>query len=249
MLGYAERTGRTAVFARKPDDSWEHKGSQLRITDWFPNIPVREDLASLNWCVIREQQENAFTYMPVPDFPGEHVFLEGFFQSEKYGPAVLANPPSTLSLPAGLESQDWSKTFFFHVRRGDYLHPANAHHAVDLSDYYRQAFARMPEGSQCFVVSDDMPWCRENLPTLLASEEAAKHWCWCPEDATDVEAFAAMIRCELGGICANSTFSWWAAFFQRQRTVSQRAVYMPRVWGKPPLPEVRDLHPVWATVI
>lgn len=243
-LGYAERWGYEPVFWEEPRSSWEHKGSQFRIQAMFPHIRVlgAEDRVG-EWLILKESPEACYTYVPLPYAGGKNVKLEGYFQSDLYGPSTFPTPSSPPPLNAALIAHRWSDTFFLHVRRGDYLDPANAHHAVDLAEYWRTCMREMHEFRTCFVVSDDMDWCRELVG--IVGDAWRGQWLWCPE-VSDVETFFWMRACR-GGICANSTFSWWAAWYIRRRIGAEATVYMPRVWGYS-MPPTRDLYPAWALV-
>jgi hypothetical protein len=252
MLGYAERYGHTPVFIEKPRIGWEHAGrSAFDMSALFNNIPVLTKTVA--WNIVKEPVDAAFSYIELPAYHDEHVLLEGYFQSDRYGPSDgmrLLGAPSG-SLHPALIPHNWSSTFFLHVRRTDYLHPANAHHRVDLVEYYRECLRRMrlSEGRTCFVVSDDIDWCRRELPGLLPGWQG--EWLFCPPTISDAETFFWMTACGLGGICANSTFSWWAAYFLHRLKGAAAAVqlFMPAVWGHPPLPPARDIHPPWATAV
>jgi hypothetical protein len=196
---------------------------------------------------VKESWDSIFTYNPLPHSGGRNIKLEGYFQSDLYGPSTFPTPPSPPALSAELIPHRWSNTFFLHVRRGDYLHPLNAHHAVDLTEYWRTCLREMPAECTCFVVSDDMAWCRRELVGIVGDCWKGE-WLWCPEGLSDVETFFWMRACGKGGICANSTFSWWAAWYLRRRMGSEATIYMPRIWGYPPLPTTRNLHPAWALV-
>jgi hypothetical protein len=91
-----------------------------------------------------------------------------------------------------------------HVRRGDYLDPEMPQRPCPPS-YYSQALEIVladDPTTQVVVFSDDVLWCRRELPV---------------QDAIFVEGnpdwldLTLMTRCE-HHICANSTFSWWGAF-------------------------------------
>ncbi len=247
-LGYAERYGYEPVFWEEPKSSWEHKGSAFRIRAMFPTLRVltEAERTQLPWLHMKAPHEAAMTYIPLPSpqSPAQNVLLEGYFQSDLYGPSQFPTVPPPPLLKPEFVCHDWRRTFFFHVRRGDYLHLANAHHAMDLRAYWRTCLAEMPADLTCFVVSDDMAWCKENLGAFVGNREVL----WCPADASDVETFFWMTACEAGGICANSTFSWWAAWYVRRRVGSAARIYMPKVWGTYPLPPPTHLYPAWALV-
>jgi hypothetical protein len=255
MLGYAERHGHTPVFIEKPRIGWEHSGqSAFDMSALFDDIPVLTKTVS--WNIVKEPADAAFSYIELPAYADEHVFLEGYFQSDRYGPSAgmrpIGAPPGPLH--PSLIPHNWSSTFFLHVRRADYLHPGNTHHRVDLIEYYRECLQRMAgddggKGRTCFMVSDDIEWCRRELPRLLSGWRG--EWLFCSPTISDSETFFWMTACGLGGICANSTFSWWAAYFlHRLRGASATVqIFMPALWGHPPLPPARDIHPPWATAV
>ncbi len=256
-LGYAEQHGGTVVFWEEPHSSWEHKGSAFRIRDMFPHIRIlTEKERQETWVTITQPWDAIFTYIPLPSPPpppppssNNRIKLDGFFQSDLYGPSTFPTVPLKSPLNATeFIAHNWRSTFFLHVRRGDYLHPANTHHVVDLQDYWRKALRYFdPAKHTCFVVSDDMAWCQENLRRIVGSAWTGG-WLWCEPHLSDVETFFWMTACEAGGICANSTFSWWAAWYIRRR-VATPVLCMPETWGYPPLPPTRDLHPDWAKCV
>jgi hypothetical protein len=106
-----------------------------------------------------------------------------------------------------------------HVRRGDYLLPH--HHFCILGlDYYNEALSHFMDEVEKYhfvVFSNDIEWCRQELiegdmvtfmppgaedfPSAAASESA-------------VEDLIVMSMCD-HNIIANSSYSWWAAFKNR----------------------------------
>lgn len=100
-----------------------------------------------------------------------------------------------------------------HVRRGDYVD--NPSHLVLPLSYYREAidfFYNTKENPVFYIFSDDIPWCREYLKgsNLVHLSE------W--------EDFELMRSCK-HHIVANSTFSWWPAFFNKKAVV-----VAPSIW-------------------
>jgi hypothetical protein len=246
MLGYADRHGHTPVFVRPwiaANDS--HPGPKT-ILDFFPEIPVLEQ--ELDGCTALVSTDNdAFTYIELPHVEG-NVCLEGCFQSERYFPRTRLQPRllQYAHMPALLGDTPLGDTplAFMHVRRGDYLGPYTAHHRVDLTDYFRRALSTVGTHVRILVCSDDIAWCRAELPRQYSDIVSYDRWIWMPNEVSDYVTLAAMSRCDAGAICANSTFSWWGAYFG-----SREYVTMPAKWGHPPLPPARDLYPSWAILL
>ena len=246
VLGYAERHGHVPVFmAAAKDERWEHPESTLRIRELFPDVPVLNQWTA--WITLKERPDNAFTYKELP-YVNNHVMLDGYFQCHQYAPktplALLPLQSPVLQTELSLLLHDWPSTFFLHVRRGDYLHADNAHHNVNLEAYWRQCLSAQDPSWTCFVVSDDVAWCQQTLPGLLP--EWKGRWLFCPTSCSDAETFFWMTLCGKGAICANSTFSWWAAYFLHHHTADSATCWMPRPWGHPPMPPACDLYPPWA---
>lgn len=232
MLGYAERHGHTPIFVKKfiqPSNYTNVDATSL--STLFPTIPTL--YGTVDWTEMNMKPEDAFTHIDLPYSP-DHICLIGFFQSELYFPrngiqctlSAVPVPP----LP-------YENAAFLHVRRGDYLSPYTAHHRVDLTDYYRHAIQFLPVGCHIFVCSDDIPWCRTELP-LLCGDGAVLEFI----DCDTITTLAIMMRCRYGGICANSTFSWWGGYFNH---TPSSIILFPDTWGYPPLPPIRDLYPSW----
>jgi len=234
MLGYAERYGHTPVFVTSLlHDEPSHPGP-YGITELFPAIPVVSETTATE---LRERHEDVFTYRPLPRVTGS-VTLNGYYQAHQYFPTVPIPVPSLLA-----HGPRRPTTYFFHVRRGDYLNPLCAHHNVPLQRYWERCLSLIPVGNETrfLVCSDDIPWCKATLPALLAPWITSHQWEFF--EATDADTLANMIGCEQGGICANSTFSWWAAYWIQNK---EKRIFMPATWGFPPMPVARDVWPPWA---
>lgn len=141
-------------------------------------------------------------------------YYDGYWVSCRYYEQVRDefNASFKASVLAGVHDLDIYRRIvdcnscFIHVRRGDYVGHGKY---LDLSstDYYRNAVNHVLERRNdisWFIFSDDIPWCREHMGELV-------------KDATFVEYpsqnpicdMLLMAGCTVGGIIANSTFSWW----------------------------------------
>ena len=237
MLGYSERYGHKPVFVKE----WVHANAKQpggeRVCDYFPEILTISG-ESVSWTEVREEFVSAMTYRPLPFIDG-NVKLCGAFQSQLYF------PKSAISLN-GVTGCDWGRpTVFLHIRRGDYLHPFNRHHYVELANYYEKALSLFDSDCGIVVCSDDLAWCKSTLPSRYPFVRADR-WIWFSGD--EYATLAAMMGCTLGGICANSTFSWWGGYFN---PAHDKLIVMPDKWIQAGhgLPQAIDIYPAWAVKV
>ena len=239
MLGYAEKHGHTPVFVK----DWIHINNHVgphNIHDYFPSIQTIR--LEPGWTLMEEPADGGYTYFELPAVD-KNVNLKGFFQTEKYFPKRGIQRPGILG---GLESR-YSGYAFLHVRRGDYLLEVCKHHYVDLRAYYRYALAFFSGAeTRILVCSDDITWAKANMSSLYGDLILASHMEFF--EGSDYETLRAMTACSRGGICANSTFSWWGAYWNVGRG-GGGMYFMPGRWGHPPLPPAMDIHPPWATLL
>ncbi len=243
-LGYAEKYGHVPVFVDSMMDERSHPGPK-RICEYFPELQTKNSV--LNWITVEESRAGPYTYSELPNV-ADNVRLRGYFQTMKYFPTAGVPRPAILR---GLEAR-YKNFAFLHVRRGDYLLPICKHHVVDLTNYYRYALSLFADSTtRILVCSDDMEWCRTNLVARYDDLISAERWEFLDKDANDYESLRAMTACGKGGICANSTFSWWAAYWNVGRAQPSGDAFftMPSVWGSHPLPPITNLLPPWAIAL
>ncbi len=178
-------------------------------------------------------QKNGYETLVAKAKAGENIYINDFFQSEKYFAGieadlrtdfVLRKPMSPAAQNAALLIARDSFAVSLHVRRGDYVSNAatNAHHGSCDIAYYEKAVAQMPAGSTFYVFSDDIAWAEANLklgrPTIFVSKP----------DIKDIEEMVLMSKCR-HNIIANSSFSWWAAWLNAH---PNKIVIAPKVWAR-----------------
>jgi len=111
------------------------------------------------------------------------------------------------------EKLNLKNTVALHVRRGDYV---NSHFGTfyELSnDYYEKAIDIVTNGSYDFnilVFSNDIEWCKNNL-TLKQYPNIT----FMNQNSGYVDLIL-MSLCD-HNIIANSSFSWWAAFYNKNK--------------------------------
>jgi len=168
--------------------------------------------------------ENGFHYIPIPHMEG-NVKLIGYFQSEKY---FIEHKKEILDL---FEIDDKTKdnltkkygnilsldTCSIHVRRGDYVGVQN-YHPVQPISYYERAVKIVGDDKHFLVISDDINWCKENFTFLKNKTFSSNN--------LDYEDLYLMSMCN-NNIIANSTFSWWGAWLNRNKN---KQVIIPSKW-------------------
>lgn len=248
-LGAAERSGRKVIFLL-PRCSENSHGSFDTIFKMFPSIPIVETAPS--WHMIPEEKGGHYTYTPIEIPEGKNTVILGYRQSPKYFPSypitvdwesLLKEKAAQIRAEADLDTEEARiSTVMFHVRLGDYLVLKN--HQQELGDYYVEALQRVRPGQRLRLFSDEPHLCQKmveqlakhlNLPFTVANVRS------------DAESLYEMSLCQGGSITANSTFSWWGAYFAHQQNKKHWATY-PERWGHG-MPVPRDLIPDWGIVV
>lgn len=162
-----------------------------------------------------------------------NVYVEGYWQSEKYFISVRNNllnefaPKITNNESFELIKNHITETnsVSIHVRRGDYVSnkKSAAWHGILGVNYYMRGLDLLKqsyEDFKVFIFSDDSQWVKANLSlsvdTYLVSGRGL----------SEVEELILMSTCK-HQIIANSSFSWWGAWLN---TYSGKNVIAPKRW-------------------
>lgn len=180
--------------------------------------------------------EPHFHYWPGLDRITPPCYIDGYWQSFRYFSTEAALIASDFTFRLELQGDndrvsrmidEHPQSASIHVRRGDYVsHPSAAkHHGTCGVEYYREAMAYLSTRSakpiRYFIFSDDLEWARENL-ALPSDAVFVQH-----NRGTDSHFdLQLMARCR-HNILANSSFSWWAAWLNRN---NEKMVVAPRRW-------------------
>lgn len=161
---------------------------------------------------------------------GDAIFLEGYFQSEKYFLKYEDNirKDFTIKTPLKPITEDLIKkiksinSVSIHIRRGDYL--SNTLHNTSKEEFYIKAIEiieKKVDNPVFFVFSDDMAWVKLNF--TIKHEVVFVDF----NDAlSNFEDLKLMASCK-HNIIANSSFSWWGAWLNNNKN---KIVIAPIKW-------------------
>jgi hypothetical protein len=195
---------------------------------------------------IRYIKERQFHFDPAFFHFPDNVYLEGYWQSEKYFKKVetLIRQEFQLRVAPGDRVQELAgriregNSISIHIRRGDFAsNPAtNATHGVCPDDYYQRAvetIIRQMDDARFWIFSDDPEWVKGNItlnnPSCCVSDYHFRYY----EDMY-------LMSCCRHHIIANSSFSWWGAYLGSD---PGKIVIAPRSWFKKPDIITTDLLP------
>jgi hypothetical protein len=180
-------------------------------------------------------------------------YLEGYWQSEKYFNDHANSIRTDLEFKPELDKENSlilskiisSESVSLHVRRGDYVSSAstNSFHGTTDENYYNQSIAMLrskAKNIRFFIFSDDIEWCKNNLRVPPESTFIAHN--------TGVNSFKdmqLMSKCK-HNIIANSSFSWWGAWLNRNKN---KNIIAPKQWFNDATVNTSDLIPSgWVTL-
>jgi hypothetical protein len=160
------------------------------------------------------------------------VYLDGYFQSEKYFKPIENLLRRELTVKENLikhlatykEKLQQQESVAVHIRRGDYAQKKMLEiHGLQPPAYYNEAIKKMAQKLNrpfFYFFSDDIEWVKANI-TLDHPHEFITGF-----TQTAIEDFYLMTQCK-HTIIANSSFSWWAAWLNNN---TNKIVIAPAKW-------------------
>lgn len=193
---------------------------------------------------IKEKEFNFYqNFHNLPD----NIYLDGYWQSEKYFLDIENNIRKEFSVinPLTSTSKDLAErvknceAVSLHVRRGDYVSDpkTNSVHGVCGIEYYCNAIDMIHEKIEkpCFFIfSDDPEWACCNIKPDAPTTYVKHNDC-----SKDYEDICLMSMCK-HNIIANSSFSWWGAWLNEN---PEKTVIAPKKWFNSKDMNTRDLLP------
>jgi len=157
-----------------------------------------------------------------------NIYLNGAWQSEKYFKDIRKELLEIFSLKnqfikfkENLKSEiKNSNSVSLHIRRSDYLIKSHKYKICNLQ-YYKKAINKIiltEKNIKIFVFSDDIEWAKNNLKTDFSAIFINGN--------KDYEDLILMSLCK-HNIIANSSFSWWGAWLNKN---PNKIVIAPKNW-------------------
>jgi len=229
-IGYSIKHGHSPVFNLLKS---EHEKSLDYAEHCFHNLPKG---FVENASTVTEEEDGLYRNTQLFN---SNVSFYGYFQSPRY--FVDEDYIAQLLSCSTEDEKDIRKryadmlkknTVSIHVRRGDFLSPLTYpdwQPTVPV-EYYEKCLS-MVKHDMILCFSDDIEWCRRNLNFKnLFFVEGNSSW----------EDLFLMSLCN-NNIMANSTFSWWAAFLNKNK--NKRIIFPSKWFGKKCKYKTNDMFP------
>lgn len=163
----------------------------------------------------------------------KNCYYDGYWQNEKYFENIKDEIIKTFKFPElDQENMQLGKqlqscvSVSMHVRRGDYLTDPLFRGTCKL-EYYKKAIKYIEEkvSPELFCIfSNDIEWCKQEITPLINSAKIKfVTWNKGKESFRDMQL---MSLCK-HNIIANSSFSWWGAWLNRNKS---KIVIAPQLW-------------------
>ena len=211
-------------------------------------------------------QEPGFHYTKIPDPMTQNVVLHGYYQSPKYFEAYQSDIYQMIDIASKQQAireefatyLDAPYVISMHFRLGDYKHKQK-YHPVLAKDYYQRALnhilSRIRSGENrltrvrvlFFCEAEDNAYVQSVVDFLQENLGDNVQFVKVDDAIEDWKQIMLMSCCD-SQIIANSTFSWWGAYFC---TNPDRMVCYPSPWFGPAMTNtnVGDLFPnTWTPI-
>lgn len=162
----------------------------------------------------------------------DNVFIDGYWQTHKYFEHISDKIrecytfKNTLTGRSGeyLKQIQTTNSVAVHIRRGDYVRLSNLYGDICTEEYYDKAMDMIlvrQKDAQFFFFSNDMEWTKEHF-----GKQDNFHYVEGNDEKKGYIDLQLMTACK-HQIVANSSFSWWAAWLNNNKS---KIVIAPDKW-------------------
>lgn len=184
------------------------------------------------YLLIKEKQ---FNFDPSTIVTNDNVYLEGYWQTEKYFSNISNEIRKDFSFKHPLSREEYlfnrqiesTNSVCVNFRRADFVHLKNSaetHGATEMS-YYENAIevmAQKVENPHFFIFSDDIEWCMENVKINFRTTFVSHFF-----KGFKFSSYLQLMKNCKHFIIPNSTFAWWAAWLSMNEN---KIVIAPKRW-------------------
>jgi hypothetical protein len=181
---------------------------------------------------INKYNELSYCHYEEIEYIDGNIILCGYYQTEKYFNDFKDDIFRRYSCKIPISKFENKYKYinnacFIHIRRGDYL---NSKYDIGLikKGYYDKCILDMENKYKdndndihFYIISNDNNWCK----TSLLFNKDNMHNMHIVE-ANELESLWLMQLCKYGGICANSTYSWWGGWLNKYHN-KDSLIYFP----------------------
>jgi hypothetical protein len=173
-----------------------------------------------------EPNDKCFSYIDNILDP-TNTYFNGYYQNEKYFKKYKKEIYKIFKIIYLIRNvqdsfENLDNSYFIHVRRGDYVN--NKFHYINLDSYYERAIEyikKYDKNAHFYILSDDIDYCKkykifDNINKTFVDPSIG-----------DVDSLYLISLCKKGGICCNSTFSWWGSYLNEN---PEKKVIFPNKW-------------------
>jgi hypothetical protein len=192
-------------------------------------------------------KEPHIEYTPMLFKEGRSIYLDGYWQCEKYFSPYEKQIREDFQFKSSLTGENKkisdqiinTNAVAVHIRRGDYItnNSINATHGTCSLAYYQQAIGVLQSKFQnlhFFFFSDDIEWAKQNFNSLKNSYFISNN-----KNENSFYDLQLMSLCN-HFIIANSSFSWWGAWLGKHK---DKVVIAPAKWFNTDEHNTKDLLP------
>ena len=199
------------------------RAAKERYSDFLGSLELMKSLP-IGAPIVKEDRSRA---VEIGHACNSDIVLDGYFQRAEY-----LNRDKVLSLFAVPSDKlakynerfgEWlgcKDITAIHVRRGDYMRLSHCHPFVG-EDYFRDCLALIPEIKNFMVFSDDIKWCKKFFPKAFPERK------FCFVEGTNMIDDLHLQSLCCNNIISNSSFSWWAAYLNRNL---DKKIFAPSNW-------------------
>lgn len=228
-----------SIYFKFENDKGHHHHSQDTypwLIERFMNLPNYEKKKFTYTKQYIENYHSFTSYINLSsiDFKNYNVICHGFYQNENYFKhyrndilKLLEEPDYVKEYIHTYPSDMLKNAYFLHIRLGDYV--GCPKHWIDLTNYYLSILYQLDSDSFILIFSNQIAVIKEVYPVVYKCILERKYIFI--EEPDEIKNLYLMKHCYRGGICSNSTFSWWGGWLNEN---PDKKVYFPKKWINDP---------------